>query len=67
VLPLVGVEVEKGLRAEAERDITVVGPAGADHAGAHLSRELYRHRADAARGAVNEDGLAGREVGVVEG
>jgi hypothetical protein len=30
---------EEGLRAEAERDITVVGSAGADHAGAHLSRE----------------------------
>ncbi|MBE1609077.1 hypothetical protein HEB94_005925 [Actinopolymorpha pittospori] len=44
----------------------VGGSAGADHAGAHLSRELDGHRADAARGAVNEDGLAGREVGVVE-
>jgi hypothetical protein len=39
VLQIVGVQVEEGLRAEAERDITVVGPAGADHAGAHLSRE----------------------------
>ena len=66
VLQIVGVQVEEGLRAEAERDITVVGSAGADHAGAHLSRELDGDRADAARGAVNEDGLAGREVGVVE-
>lgn len=63
---IVGVQVEERLRAEAERDITVVGSAGADDAGAHLSRELDGDRADAARGAVNEDGLAGREVGVVE-
>jgi hypothetical protein len=66
VLQMVGVQVEEGLRAEAERDITVVGSAGADHAGAHLSRELDGDRAGAAPGAVNEDGLAGREVGVVE-
>ena len=65
-LQIVGVQVEEGLRAEAERDITVVGSAGADHAGAHLSRELDGDRANAARDAVNQDGLAGREVGVVE-
>ena len=46
--------------------VPVGGPAGADHAGARLARELHRDRSDTARRAVDQDGLAGREAPVVE-
>ncbi|BBJ37767.1 hypothetical protein SSPO_004850 [Streptomyces antimycoticus] len=66
VLQFLGLQVDEGVDAECERGVPVGGPAGADDAGAGLAGELYRDRADAARGAVDQDGLAGGEVAVVE-
>ena len=59
-------QVHERVRTQAEGGLPVPGPAGADHAGAQLVCELHRDGPDAARGAVDQDGLAGLEVGVVE-
>jgi hypothetical protein len=45
--------------AQAEGGLPVRGATGADHLGGQLVRELHRHRPDTARGAVDQDGLAG--------
>ncbi len=42
-------------------------PAGTDDAGVGLAGALYRDRADAARGAMEQEGLAPGETTVVEG
>nr|BFD86746.1 hypothetical protein StreXyl84_61470 [Streptomyces sp. Xyl84] len=54
------------MNAEGECPVPVGGPAGADDTGAGCTGELYGDRADAARGAVDQDGLARREAAVVE-
>ena len=51
-----GVQVQERLRTEAERDVAVGGPSGADHPGAHLPGELDGDRSDAAGGAVDQHG-----------
>ena len=70
---VLGAEVDHRLRAEAEDE---VGGARAarrgEHAGAQRLGQLHRGRADAARGALDEDGLAlaersARHEGVVRG
>ena len=62
----IGLQVQEGVHAETECCVPVAGPAGADHPGACLARELHRDRTDTARGAVDQDGLAGSEAAVVE-
>jgi hypothetical protein len=58
VLQLLRLQVQEGVDAQSKRPVPVGGPAGADNTGACLAGELYRDRADAARGAVDQDGLA---------
>ena len=58
VLQPVGLQVHERVRTQAEGGLPVPGTAGADHAGAQLVGELHRDRPDAARGAVDQDGLA---------
>ena len=65
VLHAVGLQVHKLLDSKAERTVPVGGPAGSDHPGADLTGKLHSERADAARGAVDQCGLPGEEVGVV--
>jgi hypothetical protein len=57
---------ETGYFAETECSVPVAGPAGADHSGSCLARDLHRDRTNTARGALDQDGLAGSEAAVVE-
>jgi hypothetical protein len=66
LLQSVGLQVCEGVRAQPPRSLPVRGTSGADHAGAQLAGELHRDQPDAARGAVDQDGLARLEVSVVE-
>src|SRR5215467_14876066 len=59
LLQPVGLQVYEYIRAQAEGGLPVRGATGADHPGAQFVRELHRDRPDAARGAVDQDGLAG--------
>ena len=52
VIELVGLEVQKGVRSQAEDGVAVGGPAGADHDGSHLAGELHGDRSDTASGTV---------------
>src|SRR5207253_2310224 len=51
------VEVDKLLRAEVERLLTVGGASSADHVGAGQSCELRHHRPDCASRAVRDHAL----------
>jgi len=66
VLQPVGLQVHERVRTQAQGRFPVPGPAGSDHAGAQLVRQLHRDRPDATRRPVDQDGLARLEVGVVE-
>jgi hypothetical protein len=66
VLQLLGLEVDEGVGAQTQRGVAVVGASCADHLGAHRAGQLHGDRADAARGAVDEDALPGLEVGMAE-
>ena len=66
VLQAVGLQVHKLLDAETDSSVSVGGPAGSDHQRAGLTGKLHSDRADASRGAVDQCGLSGEEVGVVE-
>ena len=61
-----GVQVQERLCTEAEHDVAVVGPSGADHPGTHLAGELDGDRSHTAGSAVDQHGLAGGEAGVDE-
>jgi hypothetical protein len=61
-----GLRVHERVRTQPGCSLPVRGTTGADHAGAQLAGELHRDRPDAARGAVDQDGLAGLELCVVE-
>jgi hypothetical protein len=66
---LIGSEADWGdmsIPAETECSVPVAGPAGADHSGSCLARDLHRDRTNTARGALDQDGLAGSEAAVVE-
>ena len=66
VFQRVAVEVDKLLRAEVERLLTVGRASGADDVGAGLTGELRHHRPDCARRAVREDALPRPKVAVLE-
>jgi hypothetical protein len=66
IFQLIGLQVQEGISAQTECGVPVGGPPCADHSGSHLARELQRNRTDAARGTVDQDGLACREAAVVE-
>src|SRR5215212_1832424 len=60
------VELDKLLRAELERLLTVGGASSADDVGADLSCELRHHRPDCAGRAVRDDALARPKAAVLE-
>src|SRR5205823_10432011 len=66
VFQLVAVEVDKLLRAEVERLLTVGGAAGADDVGAGLTCELRHHRPDCAGRAVRDYALPRPKAAVFE-
>lgn len=59
-------EICKGVGAKVEHSLPVRGASAADHTGSRIDRELNRERSDAARRAVNQDGLPGGQMTVVE-
>ena len=62
----VTIQVHKGLGSKAEDGLPVYGATGTDHPRSRLPRKLNRYRADTARGAVNQNGLACLEPAVGE-
>src|SRR5438477_5129019 len=60
------VEVDKLLRAEVERLLTVGGASSADHVGAGRSCELRHHRPDCAGRAVRDHALPRPKAAVLE-
>jgi hypothetical protein len=66
ILQLVGFQVQEGMHSQSEGGFTVRCPSSANHDGSDFAGELHRDRTDTAGGAVDQDGLACREVGVVD-
>jgi hypothetical protein len=66
VLQPVGLQVEEDIHTETECPVPAAGPAGADHPGSDLARELHRDRADTTCRAVDQHRLPRREPAVVE-
>ncbi len=63
---LVSLQVHEGMHSQSEGGFTVRCPASANHNGSDIAGELHGDRTDTARGAVDQDGLACREVCVVD-
>src|SRR6185437_4633577 len=59
-------EVDKLLRAEVERRLTVGGAPGADDIGARQSSQLRHHRSDSTCRAVRDDALASPKAAMLE-
>ena len=59
-------QIHEDLGAKAEDGLPVGGATGTYHPRARLPRKLHRYRAHTARGAVNQNGLAGLEPAVGE-
>src|SRR6185312_11748999 len=66
VFQCVAVEVDKLLRAEVERLLTVGGASGADDMGAGLTCELRHHRPDCTGRAVRDHALPRPKAAVLE-
>ncbi len=66
LLQLVGLQVQEDVHSQSEGGFAVRCPSSANHDGSDFAGELHRDRTDTARGAVDQDGLACREVGVVD-
>jgi hypothetical protein len=66
ILQLVGLQVQESMHSQAQGGLAVRCSSSANHDGSDLAGELHRYRTDTARGAVDQDGLACREVGVVD-
>ena len=66
VLQELSAQVHERVGTEAQHDVAVTGPTGADHPSTHLARKLDGNRSHPAGSAVDQDGLAGGEPGVDE-